>query len=198
MKYSEENLRKYIKKCFVDAFNAENRLYSDDLWKAEWIIIKNKTGVYQLYPFLSCKFSRVLRRVLYRLENNLDRNFGMTFGDTDELGAIFGSDIDFNYTQAMFKNSDGKNIAMSIFDEETFNRPQGECIPAYRPEKMIFKLWDLDPESFSALPDDDERRSLPRILRRDWDAFKTLYKDTFGTSIGEKYEIICSSGIKRL
>ena len=76
MKYSEENLRKYIKQCFEDAFKSENRLYDEKSWYFEWIMIKNNKGMFQLYPITYCKYQRVLRRVFHRLKNNLQRNFG--------------------------------------------------------------------------------------------------------------------------
>ena len=49
MKYSEENLRKYIKQCFEDAFKAENRLYDEKSWSFEWIMIKNNKGILILF-----------------------------------------------------------------------------------------------------------------------------------------------------
>lgn len=35
MKYTEENLRNYVEKCFNDAFKLENREYDDKAWNFE-------------------------------------------------------------------------------------------------------------------------------------------------------------------
>lgn len=120
MKYSETNLRNYIEKCFKDSFKAENREYNDKFWGFEWVMIKNSGGVYQFYPIVWCKFDRVLRHVKYRLKNNLMKNFGVQYGDTDEMRCLLYEDgqIDPNFTQAMFKTNRG-NVSLSVFDEKT-------------------------------------------------------------------------------
>ena len=63
MEYNEETLRNYIRKCFEDAFKAENRSYDEKVWSFEWVLIKNDKNIYQLYPIAQCKYQRVLRRV---------------------------------------------------------------------------------------------------------------------------------------
>lgn len=201
MKYSEENLRSYVEKCFNDAFKAENRNYNEKLWSFEWIMIKNPTGIYQLYPIIWCKFKRVIDRVEHRLRNNLMKNFGIHYGNTDEMRCSFYPDgqIDFNFTQAMFHTKRG-NLSLSIYDEKTNvyeNELCGECMVAYTYEKLIFKYWNIDKESYNTLSNNDEKRHLPDSLRKDWNSFKTLYNETFDIPIGS-YDIICSSGIERI
>ena len=68
---------------------------------------------------------------------------------------------------------------------------------AYTYEKLLFKYWNLDTESYNALSKNDEKHHLPKSLQKDWTAFKTLYNETFNSQIGN-YEIICSSGVERL
>lgn len=80
MKYSEENLKNYVEKCFKDAFKTENREYKKEDWSFEYILVKNLSGVIQLVPILNCKYNRVLRKVEYRLQNNLKKNFGFEYG----------------------------------------------------------------------------------------------------------------------
>ena len=52
MKYSEEDLRNYVEKCFKDSFKAEGREYNKELWSFEYIMIKNPLNVFQLYPIM--------------------------------------------------------------------------------------------------------------------------------------------------
>ena len=188
MKYSEENLRNYIEKCFKDSFKAENREYNEKLWNFEWVI-KNSVGIYQLYPIMWCKYERILRRVRYRLENNLMKNFGIQYGNTDEMRCLFYDDgqIDPNFTQAMFKTKRG-NVSLSVF---------GECMVAYTYEKLIFKYWGLDARVYNMLSENDEKRHLPDSVKENWENFKELYNETFEAPLGS-YDIIYSSGIKRI
>ena len=201
MRYTEENLRSYVEKCFKDAFRAENRDYNEKLWSFEWVMIKNPSGVFQLYPIMWCKFSRVLRRVEWRLQNNLLKNFGVQYENTNDMSCLFYDDgqIDFNFTKAMFQTKQG-NVSLSVIDNNTNpyeNDLTGKCIPAYTYEKLLFQYWNLDSESYNALSENDEKRYLPDFLRKDWNAFKFLYNETFDTPI-DSYEIICSSGVKQL
>lgn len=165
-------------------------------------MIKNSTGIYQLYPIVWCKFQRVLWRVEYRLKNNIFKNFGIQYEDTDHMRCLFYKDgaIDFNFTKAMFHTKNGK-ASLSVFDEKTNpyeNNLSGECIPAYTYEKLVFNYWGLNSEIYTSLPENDEKRILPDSFRYDWEGFKELYNRTFNSPIGDDYDIICSSGIQRI
>lgn len=202
MKYSEESLRKYVKKCFEDAFKAENRHYDEKSWSFEWIIIKNDKGIYQLYPIVQYKYQRVSRRVCYRLKNNLQKNFGLLYENTDDLRCLFYGDgqIDYNFTQAMFQTQNG-NISLSVFDENTNpyeNEKKGQCMIGNTFEKLLFNYWELNADLYNELPENDTRRYLPQFMSKDWNIFKKLYKNTFGEEVGSRYDIACSSGIKRI
>lgn len=200
MRYLEENLRNYVEKCFKDAFKAEDREYNEKLWSFEWVMIKNSSSVFQLYPIMRCKFDRVLRRVEWRLQNNLMKNFGVQYGNTDDMRCLFYEDgqIDFNFTKAMFKTKRG-NVSLSVIDDKTNpseNNLIGECMPSCTYEKLLFQYWKMDSKSYHALSENDEKRHLPDFFRKYWNAFKSLYKETFGTQI-DNYEIICSSGVEQ-
>ena len=185
----------------MDSFKAEDRAYNDKSWNFEWMMIKNSVGVYQLYPIMWCKYERVLRRVRYRLENNLMKNFGIQYGNTEEMRCLLYEDgqIDPNFTQAMFKTNRG-NVSFSVFDEKTNpyeNNLSGECMVAYTYEKLIFKYWGLDAITYNKLPENDEKRHLPDSIKEEWNNFKDLYNETFDTPIGS-YDILYSSGIQRI
>ena len=64
-------------------------------------------------------------------------------------------------------------------------------------EKLLFKYWKIDYETYNKLPIDSEKKYLPISLMRDWNAFKLLYNETFDLPIGS-YDIICSSGIEQI
>lgn len=203
MKYSEQQIRHYVAVCFLDAFMAEHREYNDTLWKFEWVMIKNEKGIYQLYPIImQCKFQRVLRRVETRLKNNLFKNFGIQYKDTEHMTCAVCEDgnIDFNFTQALFSVQNRK-FSLSVLDGKTNpykNNLNGECMIAYTYEKLVLEYWGLTVKEYCELPKNDEKRDLPSYLRHDWEKFKELYKKTFNVPIGEGYDIVYSSGVKRL
>lgn len=142
-------------------------------------------------------YNRIMRRVEYRLSNNLIKNFGIIYRDTDELlCGLWNDGIDFNFTQAAFKFYD-KTYFLDIFDEETDNRLDGESMLAYRFEKLLFNYWGINSETYCCLPTDDKRQHLPPELRYNWEEFKELYSKTFPKPIC-KYNIVCSSGITRI
>lgn len=203
MKYSEQQIRHYVAVCFLDAFMAENREYNDTLWKFEWVMIKNEKGIYQLYPIImQCKFQRVLRRVETRLKNNLFKNFGIQYKDTGFMICIFCEDasIDFNFTQALFAVQNQK-LSMSVLDGKTNpykNNLSGKSRVGYPYEKLVLEYWGLTVNEYYELPKNDEKRNLPNYFKYNWEKFKELYKRAFNVAIGEGYDIIYSSGVKRL
>lgn len=72
-------LTAYLNKVMVDAYLAEHR--SMDASLSAWIVDGDV-----LFIYLPTKYERVRNRVLYRLENNLKQNFGLTLGEHAYLG----------------------------------------------------------------------------------------------------------------
>lgn len=158
--------------------------------------------MYQLYPIIQCKYLRVLRRVCYRLKNNLERNFGLLYENTDDLRCLFyeNGQIDYTFIQAMFQTQNG-NISLSVIDKNTNpyeNEGKGQCKISSTFEKLLFSYWGLNADLYTKLSENDKRQYLPQFMSKYWDAFKALYKKAFGEEIGSRYDIVCSSGIKRI
>lgn len=199
-----KNLDNYIEKCFIDAFRLEEKEYNRKHWSFEYILIDNKKGSVQMYVIPECKFEKVLQRVMFRIERNLFKNFGVTFGNSDSFRALLYTkyfQIDPDFTVAMFTTKDGNYISVSIFDDKINNLiGKGECVPGYRYEKLLFQYWDIDSDTFDTLPEGDEKRTLPNEIKSDWNVFIDLYIKTFGNTpdniIG--YDFICSSGLKKI
>lgn len=207
MSYMEKELRAYISKCFTDAFKAEKRKFDNienKMYSFEWILVKNISGIYQMFPIAKCKYNRVTRRVLFRLKNNLEKNFGIIYGNSEELRSSFYHTglIDYNFTQAMFEDKYGKHISLSVFDirDNPYENDSigGECMPAYRFEKLLFKHWHINADIYRSLPENDRRRHLPVSYNKNWILFKDLYRDTFGVEVGHEYDIQSSSGLQRI
>lgn len=207
---TRESIETYIHKCFVDAYKAENREYNRHDWLFEFVLVKNCEGIYQLLPLIvRSKFDRIYRRVWYRLDHNLMKNFGVHYGRSDKLryetynttrGAKLS--VDPNHTKSVFEVTRGKfkgvMISLSLFDEDYFDMPTGECMVAQTYEKLLFKYWYIDANIYRNLDESDKRRSLPDDLGHDWLSYWELYRETFGKIPGSEYEFICSSGVRRI
>lgn len=193
----QQSLQEYVKVCFKGAFKAENRKYDDNLWEFEWIVIESQNTT-QFYPVtMWCNYARVLNRVIYRLKNNLTKNFNIVYGNTDKLSCSFTDVIDYNLTQFMFKSGHRKYTYMSIIDDKVRNEPDGICMPAYRYEKMVFNYFDIEDatEYRTEFLEKGKELFLPSVMS--WNTFTTMYKNSLGVSAGADYVInIHSSGIK--
>lgn len=199
---TEKEIRKYVNKCFVDAFQAEGKEVCP--YTFEYVLVKNTDGVFQMFSIINCKYDKICRRVEHRLANNLKKNFGIHYGNTERLRGelLHNLDgfVDPNYGKAMFV-SKGKLFELHLVDSRFSpyeDGKTGECMTSYIVEKLRFKYWGLDADTYRTLPENDERRYFPTKYLHDWDLFSQLYLDTFGTKVGSEYEIVYSSGLTRL
>lgn len=203
----ERRIKNYVERCVKDSFVSEDREYEPDAWRFEYILLRGiDSQVYQMYPVLYCKYARILRRVNYRLNHNIYKNFHFMYENTVSCWCTLRTAdnnfrISTGYTQAVFKYGNSY-IILDIYDENTDlyqnKKLRGECILSYIYEKMLFKYYGLNAEKYMALPDDDERKYLPKTISEDWEGYKKLYQKTFGNAVGSKYDIICSSGLERI
>ena len=198
-----KNLDSYIQKCFQDAFKSECRPYNEIDWAFEYILVKDKaTGSVSMIPLIRCKYEKVRRRVTYRLSHNLKKNFGIDFSSNEIFMYIIyeSGEIDPNHTAAMIETTLGKRYSISLLDDENARLQEigGECIPAYRLEKLLFKYYNIDAQTFNKLDKRSPKTHLPKFFRKDWDKFKELYKETFDEYPGSAYEFTCSKGLKLL
>ena len=210
-------IEKYASKCFIDAFNAENRTYDESAWSFDFIIIKKDDNPkYYLCPSIWCKYNRVKNRVLYRMSNNLLKNFGVHFGKDDDLRYITYKEgqIDPNHTRAMFNvKRSNRLISLSIFtgyyeDEVDWNF----SVPANIYRELLLKYFNISSKDL----DVDENIRIRHVQQGDinyqrkyvlpdefrigknWDKFRNLYKDTFNKYPEDGFIFITSSGIEQI
>lgn len=84
----------YVKKVIFDACKAENR--PNDV-KYKFCIIEDNVVM-----DLKSNYLRVIRRIEYRLKNNLPKNFGLKY---NEDFTLFHNLIDVNYTVDVFSEN---------------------------------------------------------------------------------------------
>lgn len=200
MNYLESGIRSYVEKCFMDAFKSEGRDYRRADWDFEYIMVKNSKGIFQMYPIMKCRYSRVWQRVNYRLKNNMFRNFGIKYGDTEEMYCSISNDsIEYNSTQAMFK-CHGDKYFFGIYDDTNpcVSRDSEGRVFAYTYKALILQYFGLTVADYNKMLDRGEEPTKSEKFRDDWGAFESLYKETFGEDVGSRYEIVCSSNLKRM
>ena len=197
-----EKLNSYIEKCFADAFKSEKREYDKKSYSFEYIIIYDSRNTGHFYPILTCKYDRVLRRVNYRLKNNIAKYFDIVYGDTKDFWASIDSYetyISINFTRAMIarKNDKNKRFEISVHDKlDSIPVTGGDYIPAYRYERLIRKYYNINPEDYHKVGE-GQYNGLPIKIMTDWNEFKKLWEYTFNQDICP-YEIILSNGLVRL
>ena len=199
---NRKKLDNYIEKCFVDAFKSEKREYDKKSYSFEYIIVYDSRNTGHFYPILTCKYDRVLRRVNYRLKNNIAKYFDIVYGDTKDFWASIDSYetyISINFTRAMIarKNDKNKRFEISVHDKlDSIPVTGGDYIPAYRYERLIRKYYNINPEDYHKVGE-GQYNGLPIKIMTDWNEFKKLWEYTFNQDICP-YEIILSNGLVRL
>lgn len=216
-KFNEDKLRFYVNLCFQQAFDTvkkerRERMYPFDRissdneenieWSFEFILIKSLKGIWQLQPVFKCSNNSVLRRVEYRLKNNLFKNFGIVYGSHEDMRLTLRSDtIDPNFCKVAVRDKEGTIHYLCVIDSETNvweNGRTGKYIPSLVYERLVFTYWGHDNESYESLPENSEKHYLPYDkYSYDWGAFKELWNKTFGEDVC-KYEVVCSKGLVRL
>lgn len=198
---NKDKLDKYIEKCFEDAFKSENKDYDKKWYSVNYAIIYDSKDIGHFYPLITCRYSRVLRKVRFRLRNNIKKNFELLFGDSDEFRCSVDKFIciDPNFTRAMIakRNNIEKKFMIFIIDDlDELPITKGQYIPAYRYEKLIRNYYDLDEKDYCKAAQTDEI-ALPQSILQNWNEFKKLWESTFNQDICP-YEIILSDGLVRL
>lgn len=204
-------INSYIESCFMDAFRGEGRTYDPDGWDFSYVILSNpQISEYSyMVPLLErCKYQRVLRKVSYRLEKNIFKNFGIIYqplltkthenmnGDevNDEISAtveLNTSRVDTNYTVAMIEMilpSSRRNITarLSVIPE------YWDQIDPNKHIQLLMKCHDISYEEWCALDREDPKHRLPDKYYK-WEEYLDLYQRTFNGKPWNGYQFIFSS-----
>lgn len=119
-----EKIAAYVKHCFEDSARAEQRVLKPTDYSMNFILLTECVelgGKTYFLPFFKCKYGRVLRRVAYRLANNLEKNFGVCYEENRYSYYPYGSTGNFgevadpNYAIA-FIEEDGKRLTIAGFN----------------------------------------------------------------------------------
>lgn len=158
-------------------------------------------GLFHFYPIFVCDWPQVLKRVEYRLCNNLEKNFSICYGDTNALKATLRSYgyINPTFTSAAF-NSNGTIVYLDIDtkydDSSTLIETDAGYITVK--DKLTITYCNVSTKEYI-----DSRNTckhsycIPNKSLENWVDFKELWYKTFDMEICP-YKILHSKGVKRL
>ena len=110
----------YIYNCFVDAHKSEGRPFDKGNFSFDYIIFNNSL----LYPIAWCKYDRVLRKVMYRLNRNLEKNFNIKMIQTGFCIYEAVQTLDNNFTLCTFDIKRGNKtksyFLITLLDDEYY------------------------------------------------------------------------------
>ena len=186
--YTVKNLERYIKDCFEQAALSENRHLGQADYTAEFIVVDDDV----LIPFFSCKYGRVLRRVRFRLQNNLKKNFGLRF---NEYPSGFGTLVLEHYRAAETEDKEvwNYNAALAFVVMKNGKKYSVENTDAACPgtdhipyvDIPAMRGFDVRVEAFVFWSE-----------HKTFADYRELYKECYGT--WPEHKIVGSSGIERI
>lgn len=194
-------LSSYIKKCFKDAYESLELPFNENSIETEYILIEDHDGLFHFYPIFVCDWPQVLKRVEYRLCNNLEKNFGICYEDTNALKATLRSYgyINPTFTSAAF-NFNGTIVYLDIDtkydDSSTLIETDAGYITVK--DKLTITYCNVSTKEYI-----DSRNTckhsycIPNKSLENWVDFKELWYKTFDMEICP-YKILHSKGVKRL
>lgn len=167
-----KTLDEYFKKCIIDAFKSENR--DIDWSKIRWFyVIVDK----QILSSINTPYARVSRRIEYRINSNVLKNFGLNNNGDYALDTILQPNFVCNKFEV-----DRRNYYLNKY-EDYKHMKTGEVIPSYRYERLCMAYHDLTIEDFRRKVTEDNDYHLPPNMQ--WN----LYRETYYKAFGEYPEI---------
>lgn len=214
----DDQILKYIDKCFEDAFKSENREFDMNAYNVKYIIVYdmlNKKHIF--YPIIFwCKYDRVLRKVKYRMEkedNYMVKNLHLYFGRTDEISIMdyktpANATLDPNHYIAYVEVDSGKKkdpikhyFISAVNQDYDEGVDYDKVIPAKKLYQLVMTYHGLTEEEIKRIHDTDpesEKLHLPNsVLESYWD-FEKLHEKTFGYLPAKGFQILAGPGVKIL
>ena len=186
-----QKINNYIEKCFKDAAKSEGRsldYYDYEYW---YYIFDNKS----IAIGLSCKYSRILSRVEYRLKNNIKKNFGLDMVSLKEYDEYCGYDPNFGvcHTEITFKNGKSKRVWVShIRDCDSIGLSCENL-------KSSFTIMLEVAQKKGIINSTNEDSYYNEFLKKvSWEDFKKLWMEYYNESKFKNLDIETSENIKIL
>lgn len=161
-----KTLDEYFKKCISDAYKSENR--DIDWSKIRWFyVIVNK----QILFSINTPYARVSRRIEYRINSNVLKNFGLNNNGDYALDTMLQPNFVCNKFEV-----DGRTYYLIKYKDYKHIKT-GEVIPSYRYERLCLAYHGLTIDEFREMVNEDEDYHLPYNMQ--WNHYREIYHKAF-------------------
>lgn len=162
-----KTLDEYFKKCISDAYKSENR--DVDWSKIRWFyVVVDK----QILFSVNTPYGRVSRKIEYRINSNVLKNFGLNNSGDYALDTILQPNFVCNKFEV-----DGRNYYLIKYEDYKHMRT-GEVIPSYRYERLCMTYHDLTAVEFRERVKEEGDYHLPYNIQ--WNLYREIYHKAFG------------------
>lgn len=161
------NLRNYVEKVIEDACKSEERT-NDVLY--QYCIIQDTMIFY-----ISTRYRKVARRVLYRLNKNLQKNFGLKFS----------SDFEFDYINGFNVFTGGYDVNYSFAEWPVFgNFATIRTFPSNpRCKELLNPNYDKEGEEMISKHVEELIKLNPNYYGLSWEEYSELYRKLYNKDL---------------
>lgn len=196
-----KKLSSYVEKCFKDACVTEEIEYNPEEIMMEYVLVQDNDDVFHFFSLFDCNYIRVLRRVNYRLRNNLEKNFGVCYKNDDgncNFRCYFevSDNIAPHHTKAAFNTKKGI-VYLNLWSENDVTGVTTKLGFLATAERLTIAYFNISEEEYRDLKWSSECYALPKEILNDWKRFRELWDKAIGEEICP-YKILCSKGVNRL
>lgn len=169
----------YIEKCIIDAYSSEKREYEEDKVNFFYVILEipGATGPIkkEIHFHINTQYDRVTRKALYRLENNVQKNFGILPGNYYNIETDSVLQHAFVCNKIIVKK--GNRTWGYYINDYSSERLHGKVLSdAGRHEKLVMAYHDLDYDKYTE--DTYLQYSFPNDIS--WNDYLQLHEKAFG------------------
>lgn len=172
MNINIEAIDRYFNTCIEEAHKSENRVYNPD--KTLWLyaLVGNEINYVVQTPF-----TRVNRRVSYRLNNNLGRNFGLVLSSVYFIDTVLQPNFVCNHTSVSDKDFYLCKVLGEIEISKIYH--SWGIIPCTRYERLCAAYHDVTSrDEFQSLVMEGNYH-IP-FNKMSWSDYREVYKKAFG------------------
>lgn len=167
-----KTLDEYFKKSISEAYKSENR--DIDWSKIRWFyVIVDK----QILFSVKTPYARVSRRIEYRINSNVLKNFGLNNNGDFALDTILQPNFVCNKFEV-----DRRNYYLIKNEDYKYMRT-GEVMPSYRYERLCMAYHGLTIDEFREKVKKEGDYHLPHNMQ--WN----LYRETYHKALGKYPEV---------
>lgn len=160
---------KYFEKCIKDAHISEQREFNPDRVSWFYVVVND-----QILFNINTPYRRVTSKALYRVQNNIEKNFGLKVKEEFTKDGYF-LDTVLQVNHVCNRITVGKHHFFICKKISLEDAEKGEVIPAGRYEKLIKAYYNISIDQYKENPDNYH---LPYDIK--WEEYREVYFKAYG------------------